>query len=269
MPFDLSRVSRSYRPAQGGPAPDALQKRSARRSRRSRRHGCPAGLSQPASWTGSMLDCLSSAACCGTAATFSANTCRTGCRTSTNGSRIAAGARSGRRRAGSKVGISKAWRRSKGPQYSRRLAPRLRSLSAPEFRRRNPVPFAHRKPGARRPFWRCTKGGVGPWFRLRTIRDKYLRGLRALAGGFLGQLKQYAARVWALHQDRGKQRALWRGLSFQAAAVCAASISLLSDAVSHMHQMRITGNFAPGKAGVPFYTNVIVRVLCVVLLALA
>jgi hypothetical protein len=40
----------------------------------------------------------------------------------------------------------------------------------------------------------------------------------------------------------------WRDLSFKAAAVSAASIFLLGDAVGHVKQMLIGGNFAPGNA---------------------
>jgi Family of unknown function (DUF6790) len=49
--------------------------------------------------------------------------------------------------------------------------------------------------------------------------------------------------------------AFWRDLSFKAAAVSTASIFFLGDAVGHVRQMRIAGNFAPGNAGVPFYTD--------------
>ena len=53
------------------------------------------------------------------------------------------------------------------------------------------------------------------------------------------------------------RNAFWRDLNFKAAAVSAASISLLGDAVGHVRQMMTAGNFAPGNAGVPFYTDVI------------
>lgn len=58
----------------------------------------------------------------------------------------------------------------------------------------------------------------------------------------------------------------WRPWEFRAAAVCAASIFLLGDAVGHVHQMLATGNFAPGNAGVPFYMDVICPLLAIVLL---
>jgi hypothetical protein len=60
----------------------------------------------------------------------------------------------------------------------------------------------------------------------------------------------------------------WRTLPFKAAAICAASVFLLGDAVGHVHQMIAAGNFAPGNAGVPFYTD-ICPVLSLVLLAIA
>ena len=51
--------------------------------------------------------------------------------------------------------------------------------------------------------------------------------------------------------------AFWRDLSFKAAAVCAASVFLLGDAVGHVREMVMAGNFAPGNAGVPFYMDII------------
>ena len=47
--------------------------------------------------------------------------------------------------------------------------------------------------------------------------------------------------------------AFWRPWEFRAAAVCAASVFLLGDAVGHIRQMMAVGNFAPGNAGVPPY----------------
>jgi hypothetical protein len=61
----------------------------------------------------------------------------------------------------------------------------------------------------------------------------------------------------------------WRDLSFKAAAVCAASIFLLGDAVGHVREMLVAGNFAPGNAGVPFYMDVICPVLAIALLVAA
>ena len=63
--------------------------------------------------------------------------------------------------------------------------------------------------------------------------------------------------------------AFWRDLQFQAAAVCAASVFLLGDAVGHVRQMLAAGNFAPGNAGVPFYTDVICPLPAIALLIIA
>ncbi|MBV8912931.1 MAG: hypothetical protein JOZ05_07840 [Acetobacteraceae bacterium] len=60
--------------------------------------------------------------------------------------------------------------------------------------------------------------------------------------------------------------AYWRAWEFRAASVCAASIFLLGDAVGHVHQMITAANFAPGNAGVPFYTDVICPLLALTLL---
>ena len=63
--------------------------------------------------------------------------------------------------------------------------------------------------------------------------------------------------------------AFWRDLSFKAAAVSVASIFLLGDAVGHVKQMLIAGNFAPGNAGVPFYMDIICPVLAIAFLVIA
>jgi hypothetical protein len=63
--------------------------------------------------------------------------------------------------------------------------------------------------------------------------------------------------------------AFWRDLSFKAAAVCAASVFLLGDAIGHVREMVMTGNFAPGNAGVPFYMDIIGPVSAVALLFVA
>ena len=63
--------------------------------------------------------------------------------------------------------------------------------------------------------------------------------------------------------------AFWRELDFKAAAVTAAAIFLLGDAVGHVRQMLIAGNFAPGNAGVPFYMDVICPALAIALLVIA
>ena len=63
--------------------------------------------------------------------------------------------------------------------------------------------------------------------------------------------------------------AFWRDLSFKAAAVSATSVFLLGDAVGHVKQMLIAGNFASGNAGVPFYTDIICPLLAIALLFVA
>jgi len=60
-----------------------------------------------------------------------------------------------------------------------------------------------------------------------------------------------------------------RDLGFKGAAVCAASIFLLGDAIGHVRQMLAAGNFAPGNAGVPFYTDIICPLLAITLLLVA
>ena len=63
--------------------------------------------------------------------------------------------------------------------------------------------------------------------------------------------------------------AFWRSWEFRAAAVCAASIFLLGDAIGHVRQMVVAGNFAPGNAGVPFYADIICPLLAIGLLIAA
>jgi hypothetical protein len=63
--------------------------------------------------------------------------------------------------------------------------------------------------------------------------------------------------------------AFWRDLNFKAAAVSVAAIFLLGDAVGHVRQMLITGNFAPGNAGVPFYMDILCPLLTIGLVVLA
>jgi hypothetical protein len=60
--------------------------------------------------------------------------------------------------------------------------------------------------------------------------------------------------------------AFWRPWEFRAAAVCAASVFLLGDAVGHIRQMMVVGNFAPGNAGVPFYMDLPAPLLAIALL---
>jgi hypothetical protein len=61
----------------------------------------------------------------------------------------------------------------------------------------------------------------------------------------------------------------WRNLDFKAAAVMVSSIFFLGNAVGHVKQMMVAGNFAPGNAGVPFYSDVALPVLMIVLLIIA
>jgi len=61
----------------------------------------------------------------------------------------------------------------------------------------------------------------------------------------------------------------WQDMTFKAAAICAASVFLLGDAIGHVHQMMVAGNFAPGNAGLPFYMDIICPVLAITLLVIA
>ena len=63
--------------------------------------------------------------------------------------------------------------------------------------------------------------------------------------------------------------AFWRDLSFKMAVVLVASIFLLGDAIGHVREMVVAGNFAPGNAGLPFYMDVICPLLAVTLVVLA
>jgi hypothetical protein len=58
-------------------------------------------------------------------------------------------------------------------------------------------------------------------------------------------------------------------LGFKAAAITAASVFLLGDAVGHVREMVTAGNFQPGNAGVPFYTDVLCPLLAIALLIAA
>src|ERR1700733_382066 len=60
----------------------------------------------------------------------------------------------------------------------------------------------------------------------------------------------------------------WRSLDFKAAAVMATSIFLLGDAVAHVKQMIVARNFAPGNAGVPFYSDIAFPLLAIILLVI-
>jgi hypothetical protein len=63
--------------------------------------------------------------------------------------------------------------------------------------------------------------------------------------------------------------AFWQDLSFKAAAVCGASVFLLGDAIGHVREMLVAGNFAPGNAGLPFYMDVICPTLAIILVIIA
>jgi hypothetical protein len=63
--------------------------------------------------------------------------------------------------------------------------------------------------------------------------------------------------------------AFWRDLGFKAGAVCAASVFLLGDAIGHVREMVVAGNFAPGNAGVPFFMDIICPMLAITLLLIA
>ena len=59
---------------------------------------------------------------------------------------------------------------------------------------------------------------------------------------------------------------VWRSLDFKAAAIMASLIFLLGDAVGHVKQMILAGNFSPGNAGVPFYSDIAFPLLSIILL---
>ncbi len=61
----------------------------------------------------------------------------------------------------------------------------------------------------------------------------------------------------------------WRDLSFKAAVVMINAIFLLGDAVGHVRQMAVVGNFAAGNAGTPFFMDLILPVATIALLVAA
>jgi hypothetical protein len=63
--------------------------------------------------------------------------------------------------------------------------------------------------------------------------------------------------------------AFWRSLPFKSAVVCISAIALLGDAVGHIHQILLVGNFAAGNAGVVFYCDILVPVAAITALVLA
>jgi hypothetical protein len=58
----------------------------------------------------------------------------------------------------------------------------------------------------------------------------------------------------------------WRSLDFKAAVVMINAIFLIGDAVGHVRQMMVAGNFAPGNAGVPFDSDIAFPLLAIILL---
>jgi hypothetical protein len=58
----------------------------------------------------------------------------------------------------------------------------------------------------------------------------------------------------------------WRSLDFKAAVVMINAIFLIGDAVGHVRRMIAAGNFAPGNAGVPFYGDIALPALAIILL---
>ena len=61
----------------------------------------------------------------------------------------------------------------------------------------------------------------------------------------------------------------WRDLSFKAAVVLVNAIFLLGDAYGHVKQMIVAENLAPGNAGTPFFSDIILPLLTVALLIVA
>jgi hypothetical protein len=55
-------------------------------------------------------------------------------------------------------------------------------------------------------------------------------------------------------------------LGFRAATAIAATVFLGGDAIGHVHQMVIAGNFAPGNAGPWFWTDILVPLVMIVCL---
>jgi hypothetical protein len=58
----------------------------------------------------------------------------------------------------------------------------------------------------------------------------------------------------------------WRGLEFKTAAVIVNAIALIGDAIGHVWQMAVAGNYTSGNAGVPFYSDIIFPSLAIILL---
>jgi hypothetical protein len=60
-----------------------------------------------------------------------------------------------------------------------------------------------------------------------------------------------------------------RSLGFKAAAVIAASVFGLGDALGHLHETLVSGTFSAGKSSIPLITDVIPPILSIVLLVMA
>ena len=58
----------------------------------------------------------------------------------------------------------------------------------------------------------------------------------------------------------------WRNLEFQGGGGDGQRDLLAGDAVGHVRQMIVAGNFAPGNAGAPFFADIILPVLTIILL---
>ena len=58
----------------------------------------------------------------------------------------------------------------------------------------------------------------------------------------------------------------WQGLGFRAATVIAPAFFLWGAAGGHLYQMITAGNFAPGNAGVIFWTDIFIPVISFILL---
>jgi hypothetical protein len=58
----------------------------------------------------------------------------------------------------------------------------------------------------------------------------------------------------------------WRSLDFKAGVVIINAIFLLGDAIGHVRQMVVEGNFASGNAGVPFLGDLVFPALSIILL---
>jgi hypothetical protein len=60
---------------------------------------------------------------------------------------------------------------------------------------------------------------------------------------------------------------IWKGDEFWLATIIGLSIWLLGDAVGHLADMILNGNYTPGNVGVPLYTDIIVPVALIILYA--